>query len=198
MGLLTKEIEQAPCTVEISHKFESLHAHVRFNNGAVIYPGDEVKVQGPEIMAPFGEIVTEDRDAIIFRAIQAGTALDPSDRRFRGHGAVRILVLRGGDAMNVQAKHTADATTVEEGLAIAGRAGQAVSTAEIATDVAMQNTLLTPRFYTTDFDELDAIDVSLRARGLGQADRADGSRPQQGPLQEERRLGPCRLGRDGA
>jgi magnesium-protoporphyrin IX monomethyl ester (oxidative) cyclase len=26
--------------------------------------------------------------------------------------------------------------------------------------VAMQNTLLTPRFYTTDFDELDAIDVS--------------------------------------
>jgi uncharacterized Zn finger protein len=68
MGLLTREIERAPCTVEISHKFESLHAHVRFNNGAVVYPGDEVKVQGPEIMAPFGEIVTEDRDAIIVRA----------------------------------------------------------------------------------------------------------------------------------
>ena len=33
MGLLTKDIERAPCTVEISHKFESLHAHVRFNNG---------------------------------------------------------------------------------------------------------------------------------------------------------------------
>jgi hypothetical protein len=68
MGWLTKEIEHAPCTVEISHKFESLHAHVRFNNGATIYPGDEVKVQGPEIMAPFGEIVSEDRDAIIYRA----------------------------------------------------------------------------------------------------------------------------------
>ncbi|WP_299629020.1 hypothetical protein [uncultured Tateyamaria sp.] len=68
MGLLTKEIERAPCTVEISHKFESLHAHVRLNNGAVIYPGDEVQVQGPEIMAPFGEIVTEDREAIIYRA----------------------------------------------------------------------------------------------------------------------------------
>jgi uncharacterized Zn finger protein len=54
--------------VEISHKFESLHAHVRFNNGATVYPGDEVKVQGPEIMAPFGEVVSEDRDAIIFRA----------------------------------------------------------------------------------------------------------------------------------
>lgn len=68
MGFLTKDIEKAPCTVEISHCFESLHAHVRFNNGAVIYPGDEVKVQGPEIMAPFGEVVTEDREAIIVRA----------------------------------------------------------------------------------------------------------------------------------
>lgn len=68
MGLLTKEIERAPCTVEISHCFESLHAHVRFNNGAVVYPGDEVKVQGPEIMAAFGEIVSEDREAIIVRA----------------------------------------------------------------------------------------------------------------------------------
>ena len=68
MGLLTKERETAPCTVEISHKFESLHAHVRFNNGAVVYPGDEVQVEGPEIMAPFGEIVREDRIATIVRA----------------------------------------------------------------------------------------------------------------------------------
>ncbi|REC57839.1 hypothetical protein DRV84_06630 [Rhodosalinus sediminis] len=68
MGLLTREIEHAPCTVEVSHRFESLHAHVRFNNGAVVHPGDEVKVKGPEIMAPFGEIVTEDREAIIVRA----------------------------------------------------------------------------------------------------------------------------------
>jgi len=68
MGLLTRDIERAPCTVEISHKFESLHAHVRFNNGAVIYPGDEVRVKGPEIMAPFGEIVREDREAVIVRA----------------------------------------------------------------------------------------------------------------------------------
>ncbi len=68
MGIFTRDREQVPCTVEISHKFESLHAHVRFNNGAVIHPGDEVQVQGPEIMAPFGEVVSEDRDAIILRA----------------------------------------------------------------------------------------------------------------------------------
>ena len=68
MGFFTREIEKAPCTVEISHKFESLHAHVRLNNGMVIEPGDIVQVQGPEIMAPFGEIVREDREATIIRA----------------------------------------------------------------------------------------------------------------------------------
>ncbi|MEM6658221.1 MAG: hypothetical protein AAF496_06255 [Pseudomonadota bacterium] len=68
MGLLTKDFERAPCTVEVSHKFESLHAHVRFDNGAVIHPGDEVQVKGPEIMAPFGEIVIEQREATIIRA----------------------------------------------------------------------------------------------------------------------------------
>lgn len=68
MGWLTRDIEHAPCTVEVSHCFESLHAHVRFDNGAVVFPGDEVRVQGPAIMAPFGEIVRESRDAIIVRA----------------------------------------------------------------------------------------------------------------------------------
>ncbi len=68
MGWLTREIERAPCTVEVSHKFESLHAHVRLDNGAVIHPGDAVKVQGPPIMAPFGEVVSEERQATIVRA----------------------------------------------------------------------------------------------------------------------------------
>ena len=34
----------------------------------MIYPGDEVKVHGGEIMAPFGEIVIEEREATIIRA----------------------------------------------------------------------------------------------------------------------------------
>ena len=68
MGFFTHTTEIAPCTVEVSHKFESLHAHVRLNNGAVIEPGDTVQVQGPEIMAPFGQVVREDREAVIIRA----------------------------------------------------------------------------------------------------------------------------------
>ncbi|MEO0342656.1 MAG: hypothetical protein AAF198_04390 [Pseudomonadota bacterium] len=68
MGMFNKTTETAPCTVEVSHKFESLHAHVRFNNGAVVYPGDEVLVHGAPVMAPYGEIVIEDREATITRA----------------------------------------------------------------------------------------------------------------------------------
>ena len=68
MGLLKRKVETAPCTVEVSHKFESLHAHVRFNNGAVVHPGDSVQVEGPPIMAAYGEVVTEDRVAKITRA----------------------------------------------------------------------------------------------------------------------------------
>ncbi len=68
MGLFTRTKETAPCTVTISHRFEELSAHVRLDNGAVIYPGDTVQVQGPEIMAAFGEMVEEKRIAVITRA----------------------------------------------------------------------------------------------------------------------------------
>jgi uncharacterized Zn finger protein len=68
LGLLFREKETAPCTVTVSHRFEELSAHVRFDNGAVVYPGDSVLVQGPEIMAAYGEVVEEHRTAIITRA----------------------------------------------------------------------------------------------------------------------------------
>jgi hypothetical protein len=68
MGLFTREKETVPCTVEVSHRFESLHAHVKFLNGAVVHPGDEVLVQGPPVMAPYGSVVVENRVATITRA----------------------------------------------------------------------------------------------------------------------------------
>ena len=68
MGLLTRDRETVPCTVTVSHRFEELSAHVRFDNGAVVHPGDTVLVQGPEIMAPYGEVIEEQRIAVITRA----------------------------------------------------------------------------------------------------------------------------------
>ncbi|MEM1402698.1 MAG: hypothetical protein AAGG55_05155 [Pseudomonadota bacterium] len=68
MGLLTKARETAPCEIEVSHCFDSLHAHLKFLNGAVINPGDEVLVHGKPVLAPYGEVVREERTATITRA----------------------------------------------------------------------------------------------------------------------------------
>lgn len=68
MGLFTRSTERVPCTVEVSHRFESLYAHLRFDNGAVIHPGDEVEVHGAPVQAAFGEVITESREATITRA----------------------------------------------------------------------------------------------------------------------------------
>ncbi|MEL6233342.1 MAG: hypothetical protein AAFR46_02935 [Pseudomonadota bacterium] len=67
-ALFRKRTEKAPCLVEVSHTFDALHAHVKFTNGAVIHPGDEVLVHGAPVMAPYGEVVREERLATITRA----------------------------------------------------------------------------------------------------------------------------------
>ncbi len=68
MGLLTRTKEVVPCTVTVSHRFEELSAHVRFDDGSVVNPGDSVLVKGKEIMAPYGEVIEESREAVITRA----------------------------------------------------------------------------------------------------------------------------------
>jgi hypothetical protein len=68
MQLFNRTKEQVPCTVEVSHCFEALHAHVRFDNGAVVNPGDEVQVHGAPVVAAYGEVVVEQRIATITRA----------------------------------------------------------------------------------------------------------------------------------
>ena len=59
---------EVPCTVEVANTFDSLHAHLKFLNGAVIHPGDEVLVHGAPVMAPYGEVIREQRTATITRA----------------------------------------------------------------------------------------------------------------------------------
>ncbi len=68
MGLFTRAREIVPCTVTVSHRFDELSAHVRFDDGSVVHPGDTVQVEGPEIMVAYGEIVEEQRRAVILRA----------------------------------------------------------------------------------------------------------------------------------
>jgi uncharacterized Zn finger protein len=68
MSFFIKRRDRAPCTIEVSHTFESLHAHVRFNDGTIVYPGDEVIVHGNPVKAPYGEVISEDREATILRA----------------------------------------------------------------------------------------------------------------------------------
>ncbi|MEL7215163.1 MAG: hypothetical protein AAGJ96_04400 [Pseudomonadota bacterium] len=68
MSLFSRTTQEVPCTVEVSHTFESLHAHVRFNDGSVVHPGDEVLVHGAPVLAGYGEVITEDRTATITRA----------------------------------------------------------------------------------------------------------------------------------
>lgn len=68
MGLFARRQETVPCEIEVSHCFDSLHAHLKFTNGAVIHPGDEVLVHGAPVLAPYGEVIREERTATITRA----------------------------------------------------------------------------------------------------------------------------------
>ncbi len=60
--------EDVTCTVEVENTFESLHAHVRLDDGVVIHPGDEVLVHGEPVAVPYGESLTLRRRATIRRA----------------------------------------------------------------------------------------------------------------------------------
>jgi hypothetical protein len=59
---------EVPCTIEIEHTRESLHAHVALGGDIAVRPGDEVIVHGDPIHAAFGERLVVKRRATIVRA----------------------------------------------------------------------------------------------------------------------------------
>ena len=68
-ALLPRRRERGvPCTVEIVNTFDMLGAHLRFDDGSVVYPGDEVVVDGESVVVPYGQSVTLRRTATITRA----------------------------------------------------------------------------------------------------------------------------------
>lgn len=62
---------QVPCTVEIEHTAESLHAHVELE-GVEAGPGDHVIVHGAPTNIPFGERKTFHCHATVTRATLMG------------------------------------------------------------------------------------------------------------------------------
>lgn len=56
------------CTIEVSHTFESLHAHVELDGNIEIYPGDEIVVHGAPVKVPYGETARIRRTATVKRA----------------------------------------------------------------------------------------------------------------------------------
>lgn len=66
--LLGGEEIELPCKVEVVNTFESLEAHVAFDDGVEIRPGDSVTVHGEPIKVPYGESHVFDRRATIRRA----------------------------------------------------------------------------------------------------------------------------------
>jgi hypothetical protein len=57
-----------PCTIDVEHTFDSLHAHVTLDGDIPIYPGDEVIVHGAPIKVPYGEKALIRRTATVIRA----------------------------------------------------------------------------------------------------------------------------------
>ena len=57
-----------PCTIEVEHTNEHLHAHVALEGDVPIFPGDRVRVHGEPIEVHYGEAARYDRTATVMRA----------------------------------------------------------------------------------------------------------------------------------
>lgn len=68
----SKRTFDVPCTVEVEHTNESLHAHVELEGDIKIEPGDEVIVHGDPIEVPFGEKGVFKRQATVRQATWLG------------------------------------------------------------------------------------------------------------------------------
>jgi hypothetical protein len=68
LNLFLREKIDVPCTVEISNTFDQLGAHLRFDDGTVVHPGDEVLVHGAPVAVPYGHSESFKRLATITRA----------------------------------------------------------------------------------------------------------------------------------
>ena len=81
LSSLLRQTFEAPCTVEIEHSPESLHAHVELAGDFAVRPGDEVLVHDAPTDVPYGERIVVERTATIIRA----GAIERAWTRFAGN-----------------------------------------------------------------------------------------------------------------
>jgi len=62
-----KHAVAVPCTVDVAHMVESLHAHVELH-GVEVGPGDAVQVHDAPVLIAFGEHVVCERTATLTRS----------------------------------------------------------------------------------------------------------------------------------
>jgi hypothetical protein len=67
IGAFTRRTVDVPCTVDIEHTFDSLHAYVELK-GFEVGPGDEVLVHGAPTEVPFGERLVRECRAMVVQA----------------------------------------------------------------------------------------------------------------------------------
>lgn len=65
---MAKRSFEVPCTVRVINTDASLEAHVELAGNVTVEPGDEVRVNGDEIVVPFGHSVVLERTATVTRA----------------------------------------------------------------------------------------------------------------------------------
>lgn len=57
-----------PCTIKVTHTWETLEAHVELSGGTQPGIGDRITVHGEAVKVPFGETITIYREATLRRA----------------------------------------------------------------------------------------------------------------------------------
>jgi hypothetical protein len=78
--MIRRKSFEVPCTVEIEHSFDSLHANVELE-GVEVWPGDQVIVHDAPTSVPAGERQIFQRRATVIR----GTIFDRLWARVEGY-----------------------------------------------------------------------------------------------------------------